>query len=211
MSRALPLSGDHRIARRLVTAALIILCLIGGLRVAQGVWIPVKAAVAQVLLEQAFDRSLADHRAHKPWPWADMAPAARLSVPRLGMERIVLDTGSGQAMAFGPTHLPASAALNTPGTAVIAAHRDTHFRFLKDMQNGDIVVVETIDGTTRRYQVTSTRILRWDQFVIPRAAAVRRLALTTCYPFNATHHGPLRYVVYARAIASNGETSRDSL
>lgn len=194
-------SGGHRIARRLAVAALIGLCLVGGLRVAQGAWIPVKAAVAQVLLEHAFDRSLADHRAHKPWPWADMAPVARLSVPRLGVDSIVLDTGSGQAMAFGPTHLPASAALNTHGTAVVAAHRDTHFRFLKHLQTGDVVVVETIDGETLRYRVTGSRIVRWDQFAIPRSIAVQRLALATCYPFSATQHGPLRYVVSARAVA----------
>lgn len=207
MSRGTRQPGDRRIVRRLAMALLVGLCVFGGFRIVQGVWIPVKAVVAQVLLESAFDRSLATHHAYKPWPWADMAPVARLSVPRLDVDSIVLNTDSGQAMAFGPTHLPASAALNTSGTAVIAAHRDTHFRFLKNLHTGDVVTVETIDGETRRYRVTGTRIVRWDQFAIPETAAVQRLALATCYPFNATHHGPLRYVVYALAIADNDNTT----
>jgi len=45
---------------------------------------------------------VAQHRPLKPWPWADKSSVARLSVPRLGNDRIVLNTGSGQAMAFGP-------------------------------------------------------------------------------------------------------------
>jgi sortase A len=158
--------------------------------------IPAKAVVAQMLLERAFDRSVASHRTERPWPWADMAPVARLSVTRLGVDRIVLDTGSGQAMAFGPTLLPGGARIGGQGTAVIAAHRDTHFEFLKDVRPGDMVAIEGIDGATHRYRVTGSRIVRWDRFATPPAGA-GAIALTTCYPFGATYHGPLRYVVHA--------------
>ena len=65
--------------------------------------IPAKAVVAQVLLERAFELSVATHRPVKPWPWADMAPVARISIPRLGLREVALDSGSGQALAFGPT------------------------------------------------------------------------------------------------------------
>ena len=41
----------------------------------QGLWIPAKAALAQVLLERAFERSVATGRPVKPWPWADTWPA----------------------------------------------------------------------------------------------------------------------------------------
>jgi sortase A len=71
----------------------------------QGLWIPAKAALAQVLLERAFERSLATGRPVKPWPWADTWPVARISFPRLHRQVIVLDGASGQALAFGPGHM----------------------------------------------------------------------------------------------------------
>jgi sortase A len=159
--------------------------------------IPAKAVVAQLLLERAFERSVATHRAVKPWPWADMAPAARISIPRLGLREVALDSGSGQALAFGPTFLPSAAAPGAPGTAVAAAHRDTHFRGLGDVRIGDRIVVETIDGGSTTYRVDSLQVTRWDRFAVSPDRSEPRLALATCYPFGATTHGPLRYVVQA--------------
>lgn len=179
-----------------LAALLVALSLAGMARIAAGAMVPAKAVVAQILLERAFDRSVALHRPVKPWPWADMAPVARIAVPRLGIDRIVLDTGSGQAMAFGPTLLPAAAGIGRPGTAVIAAHRDTHFRFLRDVRRGDVIVLEGLDGVKRRYRATTAEIVRWDRFAIAEGAA-QRLALATCYPFDSLRHGPWRYVLHA--------------
>jgi sortase A len=162
---------------------------------AKGAWIPAKAWAAQILLERAFAEGLATHRPAKAWPWADAAPIARLSVPRLGLSEIVLSGGSGEALAFGPTHLPASAPLGGRGTAVFAAHRDTHFRFLERVRPGDSLEVETLGGRTLRYRIVSGRIVRRDLYV-PSGD----LALVTCWPFGATGRGPLRYVVAAQRL-----------
>jgi len=197
-ARSLP-SGGRAFGRGLAHVALVALCLLGLARIASGAIVPVKAAVAQLLLERAFDRGLAEHRPQKPWPWADMAATARLTVPRLGIDRIVLDTGSGQAMAFGPTVLPGGAHLGEPGISVIAAHRDTHFRFLKDIRPGDLITAQTLDGKMRRYRVSHSEIVRWDLFALPRDTAGHALVLTTCYPFDTLAHGPLRYVLFAKA------------
>ena len=182
-------------------ALLVALCLTGMARIAAGAIIPAKAVVAQLLLEKAFDRSLALHRPEKPWPWADMAPVARISVPRLGVDRIVLDTGSGQAMAFGPTLLPGGARIGAPGVTVIAAHRDTHFLFLQDLRSGDLVEIEALDGVSRHYRVTGSEVVWWDRFAIARDGRTSELALSTCYPFDAIRHGPLRFVVWAEPIS----------
>lgn len=163
---------------------------------AKGALIPAKAKAAQFLLERAFAEGVASGRPAKAWPWADSAPVARLSVPRLGAADIVLSGGSGEALAFGPTHLPASAAIGgRSGTAVLAAHRDTHFRFLKDVRTGDEIQVETLDGRTLRYRVAGARIVRRDSY-----APSGDLALVTCWPFGGTERGPLRYVVTAARL-----------
>ena len=175
-------------------------CALGLATVAQGAWIPVKAAVAQVLLDRAFAASLAEHRPVRPWAWADTAPVARVSVPRLGVSDVVLSGGSGQAMAFGPTRLRGGA--NTDGrVTVLAAHRDTHFAFVRDLRVGDAVVVEQIDGSRLRYRVSSFQTVRWDRFAVPRDPAQPLLALATCYPFGATERGPWRRVAWAELVA----------
>ena len=188
--------NGHVFRRRLVTALCVAFACAGALRFATGATVPAKAVVAQILLERAFDRSIAAHAPQKPWPWADMAPVARVGIKRLGVNRIVLDSGSGQAMAFGPTLLSGGARLGTPGVAVLAAHRDTHFRFLEQVRAGELIDVEALDGAVARYRVTGAKIVRWDRFAVADTP-YRRLALSTCYPFGAVTGGPLRYVVYA--------------
>lgn len=185
--------------RNLVAVLSVALCVVGGVRLAAGAIIPAKAIVAQVLLERAFDRSVVAHAPQKPWPWADMAPVARIGVKRLGIDRIVLDTGSGQAMAFGPTLLPGGARIGAPGVAVLAAHRDTHFRFLEQVRAGDVIDVEATDGAVRHYRVTGAEIVRWDRFSVADTP-LSELALSTCYPFGAIAHGPLRYIVRASRV-----------
>ena len=68
-------------ARPVITGAL---ALAGVLSIAQGAWIPVKAALAQVLLDNAWRETLYSGQPLKPWPWADTWPVARLSVPAQG-------------------------------------------------------------------------------------------------------------------------------
>jgi sortase A len=197
----LPATSGRVSGRGLGSLLLALLCLVGVARIGAGMIVPAKAIAAQILLERAFDRSVAVHHPVKPWGWADMAPVARIRVPRLGVDRFVLDTGSGQSMAFGPTLLPGGAKLGAPGTTVIAAHRDTHFRFLRDVRVGDMIEAEGIDGVVRRYRVTGGEVVRWDRFAIAQGGASNELALSTCYPFDAIRHGPLRYVVHAVPLA----------
>lgn len=191
MIRRLFTKGGRAAGRALCLA----ICALGLATMAQAAWIPAKAALAQVLLDQAFDASLAEHRAVKPWPWADTAPVARVSVARLGVSDVVLSGGSGQAMAFGPTELRGG-----DRVTVLAAHRDTHFAFVRNLEPGDEVTVERIDGTRQRYRVTGFQTVRWNRFAVPSDPARPLLALTTCWPFGATEHGPWRRVAWAEAV-----------
>ena len=191
-----PIRNEGRaLGRALPNALLIGLCVIGLSLMTRGALIPAKAWAAQILLDRAFDQSLSQHRPVKPWLWADTAPVARIGLPRLGVSQVVLSGGSGQAMAFGPTLMP----LRNPLVSVMAAHRDTHFAFMKQAKKGDIVEVQSIDGRRQHYRITGFQMVRWNRFAYPRDPARRVLALTTCYPFGATEHGPLRLVAWAEA------------
>ena len=138
----------------------LVLALIGLILFGDGAYIHAKAWLAQVLLERAFDRSVATGQAVKPWSWADTWPVARIEVKRIGASAIVLSGSSGQALAFGPGHVEFSADAGERGVAVYSAHRDTHFRFLKDVRIGDEIEVTTRDGKTFRYRADSHSVVR---------------------------------------------------
>jgi sortase A len=183
-----------------------LLALLGLVLFGQGIWIHAKALLAQVLLERAFAASLANGHAVKPWPWADTWPVARIEVPRLRKSAIVLAGSSGQALAFGPGHVDRTPDAGEPGTAVYAAHRDTHFAFLGDVKIGDEIRVTRSDRKTFAFRVTGTEIVRWDAAGIDADASGPQLVLSTCWPLDAIMSGPLRYVVRAEivhAVATN--------
>lgn len=191
--------GSIRTERALAGAAALI-ALVGLVLVGQGLWIHAKALLAQVLLERAFAEAIATGRPAKPWPWADTWPVARIEVPRLGRSVIVLAGSSGQALAFGPGHVEGTPGAGESGVAVYAAHRDTHFAFLREVKMGDEIVVTRADGETARFRMTRSDVVRWDRSGIDPAASGRHLALATCWPFDAQTAGPLRYLVEAEAV-----------
>jgi sortase A len=172
-----------------------------------GVWIHAKAALAQLLLARAWARSDHGRETRRPWPWADIAPVARLSVPRLHRDLIVLDGDNGQALAFGPGWTSGSAAPGSHGLSVISAHRDTQFRFLQMLWPGDRLHLEGPHGGSD-YRVIGHRILDSRHERIPAANSMDGLWLVTCYPFDAiVPGGPLRYVVQASRMNLNKATS----
>jgi sortase A len=191
--RMTALTGRRALAR----LPFLFLALCGLWMIGQGAIIPAKARLAQILLDRAFAQALATHRPALAWPWADAWPIARIRVPRLGVEEIVLSGGSGEAMAFGPTLLPGGGRLGERGTAVFAAHRDTHFRFLKDVRPGDLIEVQEINGRVSRYRARPGRVVRSDGFGVDRHALRPSIALVTCWPIGGSGHGPMRYVVEA--------------
>jgi sortase A len=179
----------------------LVLAIAGTMLFGQGVYIHAKAILAQVLLQRAFTETIATGHAVKPWPWADTWPEARITVQRIGASAIVLAGSSGQALAFGPGHVERTADAGERGVAVYAAHRDTHFRFLKDVAVGDEIDVTRRDGKIFRYRADSSAIVRFDQSGIDPFTAGHELVLTTCWPFDAIAHGPMRYVLHATMIA----------
>lgn len=176
-----------------------LIVLAGISQIGMGLYIKAKARLAQHLLERAWSGALdSGGGVRRPWPWADTWPVARISVPRLEQSTIVLAGANGQAMAFAPGHVRGTPLPGQPGTAVFAAHRDTHFAFLAALVPGDEIRVETAQGGLKVYEMTHGRVVRWDRSGIDPDAPGHAIALVTCWPFDARHPGPLRYVATAR-------------
>ena len=193
----------------LVLLAAVVLAAVGVWELGHGMWIHAKAQLAQCLLPRAWERTLRGEAGAKPWPWADTGPVARLRVPAHGVDLIVLTGVSGRTLAFGPGYAPESAVMGAPGTAIVTAHRDTHFRFLERVRPGDEIVVELPGRSPVRFRVEELAVVDARSATIradPRSPA---LVLMTCYPFDALlPGGPLRYVVVARGRRTRSDVRR---
>ena len=172
---------------------------LGFWQLGQGAYIPAKAWVAQELMLRAWDRAGLGAARPAPWPWADTWPVARLLAKAGDVDLIVLAGGSGRTLAFGPGHLSASPLPGERGNSVIAGHRDTHFRFLKDLAVGETLWLETTDGGSHSYEIIDLDVVDARRSSVLLDSDQAMLSLITCYPFDATEPGgPMRYVVTAR-------------
>lgn len=188
--------GNMKI-RRLVVVSLIAL---GLWQFGQGIYIEVKAWLAQQLLLQAWSDTRQGEPQVTPWPWADTWPVAKLKVERLGVDQVVLAGASGRTLAFGPGHLFGSAVPGGEGNSIISGHRDTHFRFLKELQLGDHLEVVRSDGRRVQYAVYRRTVRHQDDVSVLNLPDTQ-LTLITCYPFEAlVPGGPERFVVEARPV-----------
>ena len=150
-------------------------------------WLDGKAWLAQHLIAHAWQTTLDQGAPQRPWPWADTWPLARLTTPA-GETLYVLESTSGEALAFGPGRL--AGGIGSDQALTLAGHRDTHFAFLQTLNPGQPFAVQLADGS----QQHPLHIPRDDQ----------QLILITCYPFGAlTPGGPLRYVVTATSAPTS--------
>lgn len=190
-------------ARKTITLVIILLFSTSLWQLATASWIQSKAIIAQQLLNHSWHKTRINENAinHKPWPWADTWPVAKLIVPQHNIEQVVLAGDSGNSLAFAPGISLASFLPNSQGTTVISAHRDTHFNFLKELKINETFFLQTANKTMR-YQIYDLQIVNSKTYTIQADTDEPTLILVTCYPFDAiTSGGSSRYLVFARATS----------
>ena len=85
---------------------------------------------------------------------------------------------------------------------MISGHRDTHFRFLRQLAPGDRIILQTRAAEVE-YVVRSTQVADSHNYQ-PLSDVPNSLLLVTCYPFDAVQAGgPLRYLVHADAATES--------
>jgi sortase A len=128
-------------------------------------------------------------------------PVARLLIPRLAMDEIVIEGVDDYALMAGPGHLPGSAYPGEAGNSIISAHRDRHFASLGAIQLGDTLYTEA--GTKRTaWVVISKRVIDADAPALFRTRDAT-LTLTTCWPIRYLGTAPERLLVTAKPIAAD--------
>jgi sortase A len=121
---------------------------------------------------------------------------AKLRVPRLDTTLYVVEGTDQKDLKKGPGHMPGTALPGVTGNCVIAGHRDTHFRLLEQIHEGDEVELDTRYGTFR-YKVRSMEVVLPTNVSSLRPTTNAELHLITCYPFHFVGHAPKRMVIEA--------------
>ena len=110
----------------------VVLTLLAGVSLsARAAYLHAKSELASVLIHRAWEARVTRGESRPPWPWADTHPVARLQIPRLGYDEIVLEGASPRTLAFGPARLLSGADFGQAGNVVLAGHRTSWFKPLE--------------------------------------------------------------------------------
>jgi sortase A len=127
---------------------------------------------------------------------AEGSLVGRIDIPRLDLSAIVFEGTSDETLSRGVGHLIGSAGPGERGNLVLAGHRDTFFRELRNIRRGDEVNILGPQGEFE-YQVESTAIVEPDQTEVLKPSDGATLTLITCYPFRYIGNAPQRFIVRA--------------
>jgi sortase A len=125
-------------------------------------------------------------------------PVAVLRIPKLGLDKVVVEGTDRPQLQLGPGHYTATPLPGQPGNIAIAGHRTTYgapFRHLDDLQPGDELFLATMAGE-RRYVVEGARRVAPTDVSVLDPTGDDRVTLTTCDP-----PGSARYRLIVTAIA----------
>ncbi len=123
----------------------------------------------------------------------------RIEIPRLGVNAVVRTGSDARTLRLAVGHIPGTAAPGHGNTG-LAAHRDTFFRRLGNIERGDEIRVVTPDGTFR-YTVEETLVVEPTDVWVLDPTDVPALTLVTCYPFRFIGSAPQRFIVRAHLIS----------
>ena len=124
---------------------------------------------------------------------------ARLRIPRLGLDAVVVRGTRPDDLREAPGLFDAARLPGERGTALLAGHRTTYgapFRHIDRLRRGDRITVAMPYGTFR-YAVEGTRIVDPADLRALRTVGHARLVLSACHPL---YSAARRIVVYAAQV-----------
>jgi sortase A len=189
-------------AARIIGALLLFAgaCLFG-----RALYMHAKAEVAGILVRRAWEQSVRSGRSQVPWPWADTHPIARIRIPRLRYDEIVLEGASPRTLAFGPAHLLNGTGLGEAGNLVLAGHRTSWFEPLQAVAQGDAIQIQWFNAhrgglQERTYTVNMISVVDPQDTSLLAPTPDDALTLITCYPFGRGPRSPQRFIVRASPV-----------
>lgn len=127
------------------------------------------------------------------------APVARVVIPSIRLDEVVVEGLSDRDLWAGPGHMPGTVLPGLNGNSVISAHRDRHFHRLDDVRIGDMIETQTTQMSVM-WRVTERHIVTKDERVIFDSVEPR-LTLTTCWPTRYLGSAPDRLLLIAVQVS----------
>lgn len=150
----------------------------------------------------------AESAARRREPLANGALVGRIELPRVGVAAIVREGDEVSVLRRAVGHVPGTVLPGDSGNSALAGHRDTFFRGLRHVREGDRITLTT-PQTVLRYEVRSMRIVEPTDVSVLAPTTRPTLTLVTCYPFNYIGAAPKRFIVQAE-LAIGDNNARDT-
>jgi sortase A len=128
-----------------------------------------------------------------------------LSIPKIGVEQVVLAGTDTAVLAEGPGILAGSSFPGTPGNATIAGHRTTYggpFRRLDELAPGDRIEFSAPGEQDAVFEVRGVEVVSPSASQVAAQTPGVRLTLVTCDPPGSTAR---RLVVQAELVSGTYE------
>jgi sortase A len=126
---------------------------------------------------------------------------ARLTIPDLRLDLMVVEGVSSKDLSMAPGHIPGTSLPGHAGNVGIAGHRDTVFRKLGSVRLNEIITLTTVQGEVR-YRVVSLEVVSPSDVRVLYRTSRDTLTLVTCYPFNFVGSAPNRFIVRAERLTT---------
>jgi sortase A len=134
-----------------------------------------------------------------PPPPTEGDAVARIRIPAIGVDKIVVEGVTLSDLKKGPGRYPDSPLPGQPGNAAIAGHRTTYgapFNRIDELRPGDEILVTTQQGAFR-YEMSEQHIVSPSQVEVLEDFGDNRLTLTACHPKYSARQ---RIVVVAKLV-----------
>ncbi len=128
------------------------------------------------------------------------AVMGRLEIREIGLSVPVLQSYDAGTLKKGVGHVPGTAVPGGLGNMVLAGHRDTYFRPLRNVRAGMEIEVATAEGRFR-YSIDSMEVVTPDKVDVLDIGSRPEMTLITCYPFEYVGAAPKRFIVHAHLLS----------
>lgn len=145
-------------------------------------------------------------RQEAPALLSDPGLIGRVEIPRLDISAMVREGVDAATLSRAVGHVPNTPLPGAAGNVAIAAHRDTYFRNVRNIRNGDRIRMVTPKGTYE-YIVDSLKIVEPTEVNVLDPTPEPAITLVTCYPFNYIGSAPKRFIVRARQVTTEARLS----
>ena len=138
------------------------------------------------------------------------SPLGRIEISTIDLSAMILEGVDRRTLRRAVGHIPGTPLPGQPGNVALAGHRDTFFRALRNIHEGDEITLQTVSGLYR-YRVDFTKVVDPDEMRVLDNSDDAILTLVTCYPFSFVGPAPKRFIVRAHKLEATavGPASAD--